>query len=39
MAYRTSITLVGFVGSDPEQRQAKGNSSKSTVLSVGAQRS
>jgi hypothetical protein len=23
MAYLNSITLVGFVGSDPEQRQAK----------------
>jgi single-strand DNA-binding protein len=34
-----SITLVGFVGSDPEQRQAKGNGSKFTVLSVAAQRS
>jgi len=34
-----SITLVGFVGSDPEQRQAKGNGSKFTVLSVATQRS
>ena len=25
MSYLNSITLVGFVGSDPEQRQAKGN--------------
>ena len=33
MAYLNSITLVGFVGSDPEQRQAKGNGSKFTVLS------
>jgi single-stranded DNA-binding protein len=32
-----SITLVGFVGSDPEQHQAKGNGSKSTVLSVATQ--
>jgi len=34
-----SITLVRFVGSDPEQRQAKGNGSKFTVLSVATQRS
>jgi len=34
-----SITLVGFVGSDPEQRQTKGNGSKFTVLSVATQRS
>jgi len=26
-SYVNSITLVGFVGSDPEQRQAKGNGS------------
>jgi single-strand DNA-binding protein len=39
MSYLNSITLVGFVGSDPEQRQAKGNSSKFTVLSVATQRS
>jgi len=34
-----SITLVGFVGADPEQRQAKGNGSKFAVLSVATQRS
>ncbi len=39
MAYLNSITLVGFVGSDPERRQAKGNGSKFTVLSVATQRS
>jgi Single-strand binding protein family len=39
MTYLNSITLVGFVGSDPEQRQAKGNGSKFTVLSVATQRS
>jgi single-strand DNA-binding protein len=39
MAYLNSITLVGFVASDPEQRQAKGNGSKFTVLSVATQRS
>jgi hypothetical protein len=32
MSYLNSITLVGFVGSDPEQRQAKGNGSKFTVV-------
>src|SRR5215813_1938832 len=37
MSYLNSITLVGFVGSDPEQRQAKGNGSKFTVLSVATQ--
>ncbi len=39
MSYLNSVTLVGFVGSDPEQRQAKGNGSKFTVLSVATQRS
>jgi len=39
MSYLNCITLVGFVGSDPEQRQAKGNGSKFTVLSVARQRS
>jgi hypothetical protein len=39
MAYLNSITLVGFVGSDPKQRQAKGNGSKFTVLSIATQRS
>src|SRR5580658_5117676 len=39
MSYLNSITLVGFVGSDPEQRQAKGNGTKFTVLSVATQRS
>jgi len=34
-----SVTLVGFVGSDPEQRQAKGNGSKFSVLSIATQRS
>ena len=37
MSYLNS--LVGFVASDPEQREAKGNGSKSTVLSVATQRS
>jgi len=39
MSYLNSITLVGFVGSDPEQRQAKGNGSKFAVLSIATQRS
>jgi single-stranded DNA-binding protein len=29
----------GFVGADPEQRQARNNGSKFTVLSVATQRS
>jgi single-strand DNA-binding protein len=33
-----SITIVGFVGADPEQRQAR-SGSKFTVLSVATQRS
>jgi single-strand DNA-binding protein len=37
MSYLNSITLVGFVGSDPEQRQARNNGSKFTVLSVATQ--
>jgi single-strand DNA-binding protein len=39
MSYLNSVTLVGFVGADPEQRQAKGKGSKFTVLSVATQRS
>ena len=39
MSYLNSVTLVGFVGADPEQRQAKGNGSKFTVLSVATERS
>ena len=39
MSYLNSITLVGFVGSDPEQRQARNNGAKFTVLSVATQRS
>jgi single-strand DNA-binding protein len=38
MSYLNSVTLVGLVGSDPEQRQAKGNGLKFTVLSVATQR-
>jgi len=39
MSYMNSVTIIGFVGADPEQRQAKANSSKFTVLSVATQRS
>jgi len=34
-----SVTLVGFVGSDPEQHHPQGNGSKFTVLSMATQRS
>jgi single-strand DNA-binding protein len=39
MSYLNAVTLIGFVGADPEQRQARGNGSKFTVLSVATQRS
>ena len=39
MSYLNSVSLVGFVGSDPEQGQARNNGSKFTVLSVAMQRS
>ena len=32
-----SVTIIGLVGADPEQRQAKGSGSKFTVLSVDFQ--
>ena len=32
-------TIVGFVGADPEQRQARNNGARFTVLSVATQRS
>ena len=35
--YLNSVTLVGFVGADPEQRQAKGNGLKFTVFSLATQ--
>jgi single-stranded DNA-binding protein len=38
MSCVNSITLAGLVGSDPEQRQTKGNGSKFTVLSIATQR-
>src|SRR6266478_3678363 len=31
MSYLNSVTIVGFVGADPEQRQARNNGSKFTV--------
>jgi single-strand DNA-binding protein len=37
--YLNSATIVGFVGADPEQRQAKSNGAKFIVLSVATQRS
>jgi single stranded DNA-binding protein len=39
MSYLNSVTIIGFVGADPEQRQARTNGSKFTVLSVATQRS
>ena len=37
--YLNSATIVGVVGADPEQRQARNNGAKFTVLSVATQRS
>jgi single stranded DNA-binding protein len=37
--YLNSVTIVGFVGADPEQRQARNNGTKFAVLSVATQRS
>src|SRR5260370_41076310 len=40
MSYLNSVTIIGFLGADPEQRQARSNNgSKFTVLSVATQRS
>ena len=39
MSYLNSVTLIGFVGSDPQQYQAKRNAAKMTVLSVATRRS
>jgi single-stranded DNA-binding protein len=40
MSYLNSATIIGFVGADPEQRQARNNNgSKFAVLSVATQRS
>ncbi len=39
MSYLNSVTIIGFVGADPEQRQARNNNgSKFTLLSVATQR-
>ena len=37
--YLNSVTLVGFVGANPELRQSRSNGSKFAVLSVATQRS
>jgi single-strand DNA-binding protein len=37
--YLNSVTIVGFVGANPEQRQGKGSGTKVTVFSVATQRS
>jgi len=39
MSYLNSVSLIGFVGSDPEQRQARNNGAKFTVFSLATQRS
>src|SRR5260370_42694955 len=40
MSYLNSVTIIGFVGADPDQRQARNNNgSKFTVLSGATQRS
>jgi len=39
MSYLNSVTIIGFVGADPEQREVRKNGSKFTVLSVATQRS
>ena len=39
MSYLNSVTLVGFVGADPEQRQARNGGAKFTIFSVATQRS
>ena len=37
--YLNSVTIVGFVGADPEQRQSRNNGANFTILSVATQRS
>ena len=39
MSYLNSVTFVGFVGADPEQRQSRNNGANFTVFSVATQRS
>ena len=35
--YLNSVTIVGFVGADPEQRQTRSNGAKFTIVSVATQ--
>jgi single stranded DNA-binding protein len=37
--YLSSVTIVGFVGADPEQRQSRTKGSKFTVISIATRRS
>ena len=39
MSYLNSVSIIGFVGADPQQRQTRRNGSPFTVLSVATQRS
>ena len=39
MPYLNSVSFIGFVGSDPEQRQISSSGAKFTVLSVATKRS
>jgi single-strand DNA-binding protein len=39
MPYLNSVSIIGFVGADPEQRQVKSSGAKFAVLSVATQRS
>jgi len=39
MSYLNSVTIVGFVGADPERRTVRNNGSQFTILSVATQRS
>jgi len=37
--YLNSVQIIGFIGKDPERRQARGNGAAFTVPSVATQRS
>ncbi len=37
--YLNSVHIIGFIGKDPERRQARANDAAFTVLSVATQRS
>jgi single-strand DNA-binding protein len=39
MPYLNSVSIIGFVGANPEQRQIRSSGAKFTVLSVATQRS